>query len=204
MVLGLTGGIATGKSTVSRMLQNRGAVIIDADQTARDVVKPGTEGYRKVRERFGDDVFGPEGFLNRKALREIVFRDANARKDLNEILHPLIIRKMKEEVDRWKQADVKHPIVLDVPLLIEENLTDLVDSVVVVYIPEELQLKRLMDREGISADEARRMIKAQMPIEDKKVFADVLIDNSGSRADTERQVDALWQTSVSKSGSARL
>lgn len=202
--VGLTGGIATGKSTVSEMLRHRGAAIVDADQVARNVVKPGTEGSRRVRERFGDGVFGPGGELNRTALREIVFRDATAREELNGILHPLIIRQMREEEQEYRKADPARPVILDVPLLIEENLTYLADTVVLVHIPEKLQLKRLMDREGISEAEAIRMIKAQMPIDEKKRFADVLIDNSGTWADTERQVDALWETLVSKNGSVRL
>lgn len=204
MRVGLTGGIATGKSTVSRMLRQRGAAIVDADQAARAVVMPGSEGIRKVREAFGDQVIAADGNLDRAALRNIVFQDEAARKKLNGILHPLIIEHMEEEVARYQQAEEERPVVLDVPLLIEENLTGLAELVVVVYLPEDLQLKRLMERDGISAAEARRMVGAQMPIEEKKPFADVLIDNTGSLADTERQVDALWRILVSKNGSDRL
>lgn len=204
MKVGLTGGIATGKSTVSEWFRQKGAAIVDADQVARRVVEPGSEGNRRVRERFGDGVFRATGELDRKALRNWVFGDAAARKDLNDILHPLIIRRMQAEVREAEKEAPDRPVILDVPLLIEERLTYLADIVVLVYIPEELQLKRLMDREGISEEEAKRMIKAQMPITEKKKFADVLIDNSGTRADTERQVDALWETLISKSGSNRL
>ncbi|PTX63195.1 dephospho-CoA kinase [Melghirimyces profundicolus] len=204
MTLGLTGGIATGKSTVSNMLRVRGAAIVDADRVAREVVEPGTEGSREVRKRFGDGVFHVDGKLDRKALREVIFRDPDAREDLNRILHPLIVRRMEEEVRRARKTDAERPVVLDVPLLIEENLLWMVDTVVLVYIPEPLQLKRLMEREGITTEEARRMIRAQMPIDEKKKFADVLIDNSGTLTETERQVDALWQTMVSKNGSGRL
>ncbi|EGK06973.1 dephospho-CoA kinase [Desmospora sp. 8437] len=202
--VGLTGGIATGKSTVSEWFRQKGAAVVDADQVARRVVEPGTEGSRQVRERFGDGVFRATGELDRKALREWVFRDATARRDLNQLLHPLIIRQMKAEIQEAQEEAPDRPVILDVPLLIEERLTHLADTVVLVYIPEELQLKRLMEREGISEEEAGRMIKAQMPIEEKKKFADVLIDNSGTRADTEGQVDALWETLLSKSGSNRL
>lgn len=202
--VGLTGGIATGKSTVSEWFRQKGAKIVDADQVARQVVEPGTEGSRQIRDRFGDRVFRATGELDRKALREWVFRDATALKDLNQLLHPLIIRQMKAEIQEAQEEAPDRPVILDVPLLIEERLTHLADTVVLVYIPEELQLKRLMEREGISEEEAGRMIKAQMPIEEKKKFADVLIDNSGTRADTEGQVDALWETLLSKSGSNRL
>jgi len=204
MRVGLTGGIATGKSTVSRMLRQRGAAIVDADQAARAVVMPGSEGIRKVREAFGDQVIAADGNLDRAALRNIVFQDEAARNKLNGILHPLIIEHMEEEVARYQQAEEERPVILDVPLLIEENLTELAELVVVVYLPEDLQLKRLMERDGISAAEARRRVGAQMPIEEKQPFADVLLDNTGSLADTERQVDALWRILVSKNGSDRL
>lgn len=166
--VGLTGGIATGKSTVSEWFRQKGAAVVDADQVARRVVEPGTEGSRQVRERFGDGVFRATGELDRKALREWVFRDATARRDLNQLLHPLIIRQMKAEIQEAQEEAPDRPVILDVPLLIEERLTHLADTVVLVYIPEELQLKRLMEREGISEEEAGRMIKAQMPIEEKK------------------------------------
>ncbi|MFC4075740.1 dephospho-CoA kinase [Salinithrix halophila] len=202
MDIGLTGGIATGKSTVSRMLRERGGGIVDADQIAREVVEPGTEGNARIWTRFGPGVFGPGRHLDRRALREVVFRDERARKDLNRILHPLIIRRMKEEASRIGET-CGRIAVLDTPLLIEEGLTDLVEQVVVVYAPEAIQIQRLMERDGIDASQALRMIRAQMPIEEKKRFADVLIDNSGTLADTERQVDMLWETWVSKNGSGQ-
>ncbi|MDR6226575.1 dephospho-CoA kinase [Desmospora profundinema] len=203
MKVGLTGGIATGKSTVSRMLSERGAAIVDADVVAREVVEPGTEGASLIRERFGEGVFLPDGSLDRQSLGRIIFADKQAREDLNRLLHPLIIRRMEEETARRQAADPHCIVVWDTPLLIEESLTDRVDWVVVVYIPIALQQKRLMERDGIRAEEARSRMKAQMSIEEKKSFADILIDNSGTLAETERQVDALWQTLVSKNGSAQ-
>lgn len=203
MVVGLTGGIATGKSAVSHMLKERGAAIVDADVVARQVVEPGTEGSARIRARFGAAVFRSDGSLDRQALGRLVFADKDSRLDLNRLLHPLIIRQMRAETNRL-QADDPHPIIVwDVPLLIEEKMTDLVDLVVIVYIPVQLQQKRLMERDGISFEEARSRINAQMPIEEKKSFADVLIDNSRTLAETERQVDALWQILVSKNGSDR-
>ncbi|SDW95580.1 dephospho-CoA kinase [Marininema mesophilum] len=202
MAIGLTGGIATGKSTVSQMIAKRGGLIIDADQVAREVVEPGTEGSVKVRARFGDSVFTHSGELNRHALRNVIFNDEGARKDLNQILHPLILHRMQSLRDEF-ESKPGGIAVLDIPLLIEEGLTFLVDQVVVVYVPEPLQLMRLMAREGIRDEKAMQMVQAQMPIEEKKRFADVLIDNSGTMADTERQVDLLWETWVRENGSVR-
>lgn len=201
MRVGLTGGIATGKSTVSRMLRSRGAAIVDADQTAREVVEPHTPGWRRIRERFGDQVFRPDGRLDRPALREVVFRDPWARKDLNEILHPLIRERMAEKADLLEKEQPERIIVFDIPLLYESGLTHWVEKVIVVYVPESVQIQRLMEREGIGEEEALRMIRAQMPIEEKRRLADCLVDNSGSLEETERQVDDLWRCLISKSGS---
>ncbi|OYD08381.1 dephospho-CoA kinase [Paludifilum halophilum] len=201
MSVGLTGGVATGKSTVSRMLQQRGAAIIDADQAARDVVEPGTAGSNRVRARFGSEVFHPDGTLNRKALGAVVFRDESARKDLNRILHPLIVASMQEAARRIREQEPGRIVVMDTPLLLEENLTSLVERVIVVYVSESIQIKRLMARENIDEESAWRMIRSQMPIEEKKRFADVIIDNSGTLADTERQVDELWGKWLSENGS---
>lgn len=201
VAVGLTGGIATGKSTVSEMLRRRGARLIDADQIARAVVEPGQKGNEQVRRRFGERVFHPDGSLNRKALGEIVFRDKSARQDLNRILHPLIMKRMKEEKDHWEKIDPNQVVILDIPLLIEEDLTSLVDQVILVYVTESIQLKRLMNRDQINETEAKQKMAAQMPIEMKKTFADVVIDNSGSLTNTERQVDELWGKLISENGS---
>lgn len=201
MRIGLTGGIATGKSTVSRMLQQRGAAIVDADQVAREVVEPHTPGWRRVRERFGEQILRPDGSLDRRALREVVFREPRARRDLNDILHPLIRRRMLEKAERLERERSGGIIVFDIPLLYESKLTHWVQKVVVVYVPESVQIRRLMNREGIGEEEALRMIRAQIPIEEKKRMADFLIDNSGSREETERQVDHLWRCLTSENGS---
>jgi dephospho-CoA kinase len=203
VIIGLTGGIATGKSTVSRMLAERGAHIIDADQVAREVVEPHTEGWHRIRARFGKEVFHPDGTLNRQALGARVFRDAEAREILNQMLHPLIVEQMQILTKRWRERDPDGIVVWDTPLLIEGNLTKSVEKVIVVYVPESLQLQRLMTRDGLSEEEARRRIASQIPIEEKKRFADFLIDNSGNLAETERQVDQIWKLLNSKNGYAQ-
>ncbi|RAL26821.1 dephospho-CoA kinase [Thermoflavimicrobium daqui] len=200
MRVGLTGGIATGKSTVSSMFEDHGAVIIDADQIAREVVEPGSKGAQKVEEEFGEQVFFSDGSLNRAALGEIIFRNQSLRRKLNQILHPLIMDEMELRTQRILKEN-KHKIVFwDVPLLIEENLTNFVEKVIVVYIPEPVQLKRLMKRNDLTEEEARRRINAQMSIEEKKRYADFLIDNSGTLENTERQVDQIWNCLKLKNG----
>jgi dephospho-CoA kinase len=184
------------------MLRARGAAIVDADQVAREVVEPGTEGLRRVVERFGSGVLDDRGRLNRAALGTVIFRDPEARRDLNRILHPLIISGMQSETRELFGENPDRIVVWDVPLLIEENLTQFVEKVIVVYIPEELQLQRLMDRNGLTVEEARARIQAQLPIEEKKKMADFVIDNSGSLSETERQVDLLWNLLKSEGGSS--
>src|SRR5690606_6680364 len=142
----------------------------------------------------------PGGFLDRKALRNVVFRDARARRDLNEILHPLIRERMLEKAEMLEKEKPERIIVFDIPLLYESGLTRWVRKVIVVYVPESVQIRRLMEREGIGEEEALRMIRAQIPIEEKKRMADCLIDNSGSLEETERQVDQLWKCLISESG----
>jgi len=200
MVIGLTGSIATGKSTVSEMLKRRGAVIVDADQVARQVVEPGTEGLAKVVAHFGTQVLDEEGRLHRPALASIIFNDPKQRKVLNALLHPLIIREMRKQTEESLRNDPNRIVIWDVPLLIEENLTQFVEKTIVVYVPESVQLKRLMERNSLSESEARSRIHAQLSIEEKKEMADYIIDNSGSLAETERQVDRLWNYLTSKSG----
>jgi dephospho-CoA kinase len=133
-------------------------------------------------------------------LGDLIFRDPDARKDLNAILHPLIIEEMRNRTTALREAEPDRVIIWDVPLLIEENLTQFVEKVIVVYVPEELQKKRLMDRNGWSAEEAEARIRAQLSIEEKKQMADFVIDNSGTLSETERQVDQLWKSLKSKGG----
>lgn len=201
MIVGLTGGIATGKSTVSAMFQQLGAILIDADQIAREVVEPGSIGLEKVRQHFGDQVIDSSGRMDRAQVGQIIFNSEKARKELNDILHPLIIAEMSRKTENAINQNEKAIIIWDVPLLIEQGLTHYVEKVIVVYVPEVLQLERLIKRNQLTEEEARRRMKAQLSIEEKRKFADFVIDNSGSLGVTERQVKQLWNFLTLKSGS---
>lgn len=198
MLIGLTGGIASGKSTVSRMIRELGLPVIDADQVARQVVEPGQPAWQKIKEEFGEEVLLPDGRLNRTKLAEIIFHDEKKRELLNRITHPYI----RQEMDRQREeAQKKHQVVvLDIPLLFEGGREKEVDKVLVVYVPEEIQVRRLMERDGISEEYARQKMASQLSLEEKKKRADAYIDNSGSLADTKRQLIAIlkgWGIEVS-------
>lgn len=189
MNIGLTGGIACGKSTVAAMFVQRGAVLIDADQIAREVVLPGSPALAQVADRFGQAVLQPDGSLNRQALGEIVFRDEAARKELESILHPRIRALMRERLESNERESPNKLVVVDVPLLFESKLEQMFEETVLVYIPRSLQLTRLERRDGLTRQQAESRLAAQMPIDAKRELADYIIDNSGERSDTERQVD---------------
>ncbi|RMG93638.1 MAG: dephospho-CoA kinase [Candidatus Dadabacteria bacterium] len=190
-LVGLTGGIATGKSTAARAFARAGAVVIDADRVARQVVEPGTEGLEAVRAAFGDGVVRPDGSLDREALGRIVFADAEARERLNRILHPRIQAEVDRRVREAVAADPKALVVYDVPLLFETKAGGRFDLVVVVYVPPELQLRRLMLRDGLAEKEAGQRLAAQMPIDEKARRADVVLDNRGPPERLEEAVAAL-------------
>lgn len=192
-VLGLTGGIASGKSTVARMLAACGAQVIDADQLARDVVALGSEALAQIAREFGPLVLNPDGSLNRTALGGIVFQDPQKRRRLEEITHPRIIAKMQAQLQALESQDQAFRVVLDVPLLFETpEILRLCDYTVVVWVPESLQICRLMCRDGLGRREALKRIGAQIPLDQKRLLADIVIDNSGSLADTQSQVRELW------------
>lgn len=189
MNIGLTGGIASGKSTVASILVERGAVLVDADRIAREVVLPGTELLEQVANRFGQAILNPDGSLNRKKLGEIVFADDAARKDLEGLLHPQIRLGMKQRMQEAEDTDPGRLVVVDVPLLYESGLQQMFEQVMVVYVPRSKQLERLMARDGITAAQAEQRLNAQMDIEKKKELADIVINNEGSLTDTIRQID---------------
>lgn len=193
MNTGLTGGIASGKSTVSRLLADRGAIIIDADQIAREVVLPGTPLLTKVAETFGEQILKADGSLNRKQLGSIVFADEDKRKQLEGLLHPAIRKLMKERMAEYEATKPDKLVVVDIPLLYESDLGFMFEEVIVVYVPPHIQMERLMQRDGLSEEQAAQRVNAQMSIERKKEIADVVIDNSGSLEETIRQVEQYWQ-----------
>jgi dephospho-CoA kinase len=193
MNIGLTGGIACGKSTVASMLVNLGAILIDADQLAREVVMPGRPALQQIVERFGPELMLPDGTLHRKALGAIIFNEPAARKDLEAITHPLIRQAMWDQMNQAEEACPDTLVVVDVPLLYESKLQGYYQKVMVVYVPVTVQLQRLIERDGLSIEDAELRLQAQMPIEQKKLLADVVIDNSGSLADTEKQIKRFWQ-----------
>jgi len=190
-VLGLTGGIGSGKSLVAEMFRNLGAEVIDADQLARDVVEPGQPALNEIVLAFGRDVLLPDGRLNRGKLAATIFADAVARQRLNAITHPRIRERMDAEV----AARRGHTglLVLDIPLLYENGRADSVEKVVVVWVDPRTQLQRLTERDGLSLEEARLRVAAQMPLDDKRARADEVIDNSGDRESTRRQVEAIYR-----------
>ncbi|KAA8446575.1 dephospho-CoA kinase [Weissella paramesenteroides] len=190
--LGLTGGIATGKTTISNYLKTKGIPVLDADEYARKVVEPGTPGLTDIVNTFGKQVLQSDGSLNRKLLGQIIFNDMTARQKLNDITHPRIQQMMTDELQ--KLAKGKTPLViLDIPLLLENHNIAGADAIMVVTVPESIQLNRLMQRNNLTKEEAQRRIDAQMPLSEKEKLADFIVDNSGTIANTLTQVDKVIQ-----------
>lgn len=189
-VVGLTGGIASGKTAVADLLAERGAVIVDADVLAREVVEPGTPALAAIEERFGCDVLRADGTLDRPALGRIVFSDAAARADLNAIVHPAVRRRAAELTAAAPKGSV---VVQVIPLLVETGQQASFDLLVVVDVAPAVQLERLVRRDGLSMSDARARVAAQASREARLAAADVVIDNSGGPADLIPQVDALWE-----------
>lgn len=192
-IIGLTGGVASGKTTVSDILSKLGAIIIDADKIARRVVQRGKPAYRDIVAYFGQEILLEDYGINRKKLAGLVFRDKDALEKLNSITHPRIIGEIKKEIKTYKQMPGNHVIIIDAALLIETNLKDMVQEIWLVLAPKEVQKLRLMDRDGISSGEADRIIKSQTSNEEKIPFADRLIDNSGDLEGLLAQVKDLWR-----------
>jgi dephospho-CoA kinase len=192
--VGLTGGIGSGKSEVSRRLAERGAVVIDADVAAREVVVPGSPGLARIAEAFGVGVLRPDGSLNRERLGEIVFSDPGLRAKLNEIVHPLVREWMQaaEEAAVRAAAPPGPVVVHDVPLLAESRGRAGFDVVIVVDVPPEAQAERLVRLRGMPAGQARARMAAQASREQRLALADIVIDNSGSLEDLDRRVGEVW------------
>jgi dephospho-CoA kinase len=190
-VVGLTGGIATGKSTVGRLLRERGVPVIDADQVARDVVAPGSPGLAKVVDRFGRDVLLPDGALDRGKLRAVVVRDAQARKDLEAITHPAIREAIGQRLAELAASGAPVAVV-EAALMVETGSWKLYDALIVVSCAPETQLRRLVERDGHPEPEARAMIATQLPMAEKEKVATVVIRNDADLAALRDQLDRAW------------
>lgn len=193
--VGLTGGIGSGKSEVSKRLAERGAAIIDADQAARDVVAPGTPGLEQVVAAFGGDVLQPDGSLNRPKLGQVVFGDEAALGRLNAIVHPLVHQHMADAEERAvREGGDEAVIVHDIPLLAEagKERSAGFDLVIVVDVPRQDQLERLTGRRGMTRPDAEARMANQATREQRLAIADIVIDNSGSLADLDRRIDEVW------------
>lgn len=192
IVIGLTGGIASGKSTVSKMLAQFGACIIDADRIAREVVEPGQKAWKQIVAHFGHAVLLPDGTLDRKKLGSSIFSDKNKRRKLEEITHPEIRRQIRKLLTAARKAELR-VAVLDIPLLIEVKWTDMVDCVWLIYTDNDTQMQRLMERDKLTTEQARQRLAAQMPLGEKRQYADVIIDNSGPPEETAVQIKKAWE-----------
>ncbi len=193
LLLGVTGSIATGKSTVANMLEDLGAPIIDFDVLARVVVEPGKPAWKNIVSFFGEQVLLEDKTLNREKLREIVFNDVEKRKMLESFIHPVISEEYLKHVEQYSTENPNAIIQVVVPLLIETNMQAMYDNVLMVYVPEKEQIKRLIKRDNNTKTLAMKIIRSQMSVEEKKKHCDLFIDNSGSIEETRQQVGQLWQ-----------
>jgi dephospho-CoA kinase len=193
LLVGITGGIASGKSTVARMLEGLGAPVIDFDVLSRVVVEPEKPAWKEIVAYFGEQVLLADKTLDRKKLSEIVFRDPEKRKKLEGFTHPRIYQEFVRLVKEYAARNPKVIIQVIIPLLVEANLQHLFHKLLLVYIPEEAQVRRLVERDHITREMARNILSAQLPIEEKKGYADFIVDNSGALEETRRQVEAIWR-----------
>ena len=192
VVIGLTGGILSGKSTVSKILAERGAVVIDADKVGHEVYKPGTEGWREVVAAFGKDILSPNDEIDRKRLAGVVFGDPAALERLNRIMHPRMRDIMEERLEKLRGEGVG-VVVLEAAVLIEAGWTDLVDEVWVTAAPEERVIGRLQNRSGLDEEQARSRIRAQLSVEERARHADAVINTDCTIEETKAEVDRLWE-----------
>ena len=199
LIAGLTGSIATGKSTVSTVLKDLGAFIVDADQAAREVVLPGMPAWEKIVSIFGREILQASDEIDRERLGRLVFNDAKMRALLEEVVHPEVMRVMDEQITTIRAGSPDAVVILDVPLLIETGMHRGMSEVIVVYCPEDQQIHRLMIRDSISRDEALARVRSQLSIEEKRRRASLVIDNSGTREETRSQVIRIFSSLRDKS-----
>jgi dephospho-CoA kinase len=189
---GLTGGVACGKTTVARFFQDLGAHIIDADRIGHELIEPGRAAYQEILQRFGNEVLDPTGAIDRRTLGAKVFADAEQLRQLNALLHPRIIARVNELAREHLARDPHAVVIVDAALIFESGIGGTLRKVIVAWCRPEQQFERLMAKMGVSREEAERRIEAQMPLEEKRGRADYVIDCSGSKEETRRQVDALF------------
>ena len=194
-IIGLTGGIGSGKTSVASKLKTLGVKVFDADEAAKNAVLPGTEGFFKVIETFGHQIVDADGKLNRMALAEIVFNDKESLKRLEEIIHSYVWQETDKFLNACREAG-ERAVILDIPLLIECGWHQKVDEVWLVVLPVEKQIMRTMKRSGMTAEAVQARIAAQMPLDEKKKYATLVIDNSGAWEETEKQVITAWEKAV--------
>ena len=192
ILAGLTGGIGTGKSTVSAIFQKAGALIVDADQISHDVVQQGKPAWKSIVDGFGEDILLAGGEIDRIALGRIIFNDMTQKLRLDKMVHPHVFREMTNKINEIALSDPDSVVILDVPLLIETNMHQNVPDTILVYAPEDVQISRLMKRDGISEVDALAKIRSQLSIEEKKKLIKIVIDNSGSVADTRTRTLAVY------------
>ncbi len=192
LVIGLTGGIASGKSTVSNMLKEMDIAVIDADVEARLAVEKGEPAYQKIVAEFGDEIVLPNGEIDRQKLGSIIFHNTEKRQLLNSIVHPEVRKRMNDQVDAAKSRGEK-VIVLDIPLLFESKLTSIVEKTILVFVDRGVQLQRLMERNDLSFEEAEARVNSQMPLGEKVALADAVIDNNGLVEQTREQLIEILQ-----------
>lgn len=191
-IIGLTGGIASGKSTVSRLFNEHGIPVLDADLIAREVVEVGSVGLQQIKEQFGEQVLHANGELNRQVLGQMIFQQPQLRQQLNEILQPLIRQQFHLRIQEFDQQN-EPLIVLDVPLLFEMKYEEFCDEIIVVYVSSDTQLRRLMQRNQFTKEEAKERIASQLSLDEKKLRADIVFDNNGDFGELEKQVSQWLQ-----------
>jgi dephospho-CoA kinase len=194
-IIGLTGGVASGKTLVLQQFMKLGAYTIDCDVLSREAVIPCSNAWWAIVRRFGTDILKQDLALDRAKLRKIVFNDTELRKALEQIIHPEVTRKLKERLAAIEKlaADPKAIVVVDVPLLIETGMQDDFETIIVVYVSEATQIRRVMEREGLSQEEAQKMVALQLSLKAKLTFADYVISNEGSPEATEQQVRTIFK-----------
>jgi dephospho-CoA kinase len=192
VVIGVTGGVGTGKSTVAKMFRELGAVVLDADAIAHQLMEPKRLCWRRIVERFGQEILNEDHTINRRRLAEIVFRDAQRRNELEAIVHPQVLRQIKQQLHRLRRARGVRAVVLDVPLLVEVDAHGMADALVVVTAPRQAQLERLAHRYG-DPEEVEARIAAQLELSAKAALADFVVDNAGTVDATRTQVKRIWE-----------